>query len=84
MNAIDAMLTSRQSAFNTLLKKFAQIKAKLNTKINKIKKLYESKKKNLTRMMLSIIIIKFFDMMKHATRHEWVNKTKITSECFEK
>ena len=51
MNAIDATLTSRQNAFNTLLKNFAQIKTKLNTKINKIEKLYELKKKNLTKMM---------------------------------
>ena len=51
MNAIDATLTSKQNAFDTLSKDFAQIKAKFNTKMNKIKKLYESKKKNVTRMM---------------------------------
>ena len=47
MNAIDAMLINNQSAFNTPLKDFAQIKTKLNMKMNKIKELYKSKEKNL-------------------------------------
>ena len=51
MNAIDATLINNQSAFDALLKNFAQIKTKLNMKMNKIKKLYESKEKNLSKIM---------------------------------
>ena len=29
-------------------------------------------------------MIKFFDLMKHATRHECANVTKIINKCFEK
>ena len=35
-----------------LLKDFAQIKIKLNIKINKIKKLYKLKEKNISKIML--------------------------------
>ena len=51
MNVIDAMLTSRQNASDALLNNFAQIKAKLNAKMSKIRKLYESKKKNLSKII---------------------------------
>ena len=52
MNAIDATSISIQSASDALSKNFAQIKAKLNMKMNKIKKLYESKEKNLSKIIL--------------------------------
>ena len=51
MNAIDATLISSQSAFDASSRNFAQINTKLNTKMSKIKKLYESKEKNLSKMM---------------------------------
>ena len=51
MNAIDATSISSQSAFNALSRNFAQIKTKLNMKMNKIKELYELKKKNMSKMM---------------------------------
>ena len=51
MNAIDATSINNQNAFDAFLRNFAQIKAKLNMKINKIEKLYESKEKNLSKMM---------------------------------
>ena len=51
MNAIDAMSINNQSVFDALLKNFAQIKTKLNMKINKIKKLYKLKEKNLLKIM---------------------------------
>ena len=51
INAVDATSINNQSASNALLKDFAQIKTKLNMKMNKIKEFYESKKKNLSKMM---------------------------------
>ena len=45
MNAIDATSTSNQSASNTFLKNFAQIKSKLNTKMSTIREFYETKEK---------------------------------------
>ena len=84
MNVIGAMLISSQSAFDAFSKNFAQIKAKLNTKINKIKRLYESKEKNLSKMMLWMIMTRFLNMMKNATRHECANKTKKANDYFEK
>ena len=84
MNVADATSISSQNAFDAFLKNFAQIKAKLNTKMNKIKKLYESKEKNLSKMMSWTIMTKFFDMMKDATRHECASETKKTNDCFER
>ena len=51
MNAIGATSINNQNAFDALSKDFAQIKAKLNMKMNKIKEFYESKEKNLLRIM---------------------------------
>ena len=51
MNAADATSINNQSASDALSKDFAQIKTKLNMKMNKIEKLYESKEKNLSKMM---------------------------------
>ena len=51
--------------------------------MNKIEEFYESKK-NLSKMMSWTIIIKFFDMMKLATRHKYTNVTKTTNEYFER
>ena len=51
MNAVDATPINNQNAFDASLKNFAQIKAKLNMKMNKIKEFYKSKEKNLSRMM---------------------------------
>ena len=51
MNAIDATSINSQNAFDTLLKDFAKIKTKLNMKMNKIKELYKSKKKNLLKII---------------------------------
>ena len=51
MNAIDATSMSNQNAINALLMKFAKIKMKMNTKMNKIKEFYKLKKKNLTKMI---------------------------------
>ena len=51
MNAVDAMSINSQNAFNAFSINFAQIKTKLNMKMNKIRKFYESKKKNLSKMM---------------------------------
>ena len=79
MNAIDAMLMSSQSAVNAFLTNFAKIKMKMNTKMNKIRRLYELKKKNLTRMMSWTTLIKLFVLMKDATRHEYENETKKSS-----
>ena len=84
VNVIGATSINSQDVFDASLKNFAQIKTKLNMKMGKIKRLYESKEKNLSKMMSWIIMIKFFDLMKHATRHECADVTKTTSECFEK
>ena len=84
MNVIDATSISSQSAFDAFSRNFAQIKAKLNTKMSKIRKFYESKEKNLSRMMSWTIMMKFFDMMKDATRHECASEAKEASDCFEK
>ena len=51
MNAIDATSMSSQNAVSAPLTNFAKIKIKMNTKMNKIREFYESKKKNLTKMM---------------------------------
>ena len=51
MSAIDATSINSQSAFDTSSKDFAQIKMKLNMKMNKTEKFYELKKKNLSRIM---------------------------------
>ena len=51
LNAADATSINNQNAFDALSKNFAQIKAKLNMKMNKIRKLYELKEKNLSKMM---------------------------------
>ena len=51
MNAIDATLINSQNTFDALSRNFAQIKTKLNMKMNKIKELYESKEKNLSRII---------------------------------
>ena len=53
MNAIEATLINNQSAFDALLKNFAQIKTKLNMKINKIKKLYKFKKKSIENNIMN-------------------------------
>ena len=45
MNAIDATLINSQNTLNAFSRHFAQIKTELNMKINKIKKLYELKKR---------------------------------------
>ena len=52
MNAIDAMSINNQSAFDAFSTNFVQIKTKLNMKINKIREFYESKKKNLSKIIL--------------------------------
>ena len=51
MNAIDATSINSRNAFNAPLTNFVQIKTKLNMKMNKIEKFYESKEKNLSEMM---------------------------------
>ena len=51
MNAIDATSINNQNAFDAFLRNFAQIKTKLNMKMNKIKEFYELKEKNLSKMM---------------------------------
>ena len=84
MNVIDATSISSQNAPDAFSRNFAQIKAKLNTKMSKIKELYESKEKNLSKMMPWTIMTRFFDMMKDATRHECANETKRTNDCFER
>ena len=84
MNVIDATSINNQGAFDALSKDFAQIKTKLNMKMSKIKKLYESKEKNLSKMISWTMMIKFFNLMRHATRYECADVTKTTSECFEK
>ena len=50
-NAIDATLINSQNAFKMFSRNFAQIKTKLNMKMNKTKKLYESKEKNLSKII---------------------------------
>ena len=79
MNAIDATSMSNQSAVNASLTNFAKIKMKMNMKMNKIKRLYESKKKNLTKMMSWTTLTKLFILMKNATRHECEIETKKSS-----
>ena len=51
MNAVGATSASSQGASDALSKDFAQIKTELNMKMNKIRKLYESKEKNLSKIM---------------------------------
>ena len=84
MNAIDATSINNQSASDASLKNFAQIKTKINMKMNKIKKFYESKEKNLSKMMSWTMMTKFFDMIKHATRHECASVTKTMNKYFKK
>ena len=52
MNAIDATSINNQETFNALSKNFAQIKTKLSMKMNRIKKFYKSKEKNLSKIIL--------------------------------
>ena len=52
INAIDAMSTNNQNALNTFLKIFEQIELKLNTKMNTIRELYETRKKNANEIIL--------------------------------
>ena len=80
MNAIGATSMSSQSAVNASLTNFAKIKMKMNTKMSKIRKFYESKKKNLTEMMSWTTLTKLFVLMKNAMRHECENETK-RSNC---
>ena len=75
MNAVDATSINSQNAFDALSKNFAQIKTKLNMKMSKIKELYKLKEKNLSKMMSWTTMKKFFDLMKHATRHECASVT---------
>ena len=84
MNAIDATSISNQNASDAFSKDFAQIKTELNMKINKIEELYESKEKNLSKMMSWTTMTKFFDLIKHATHHECASVTKTINECFER
>ena len=84
INAIDTTSINSQNVLNMLLKSFAQIKIKLNMKISKIKRFYKSKEKNLLKILLLMIIIKFFDIIKHATNYEYASMTKTTNEYFEK
>ena len=51
MNVINAMLINNQDAFNASLKNFAQIKTKLNMKMNKIKEFYKLKNKNVSKII---------------------------------
>ena len=76
MNAIGATSMNNQSAISAPLMSFAKIKMKMNTKMSKIKRLYESKKKNLTKMMSWMTLTKLFVLMKNATRHECEDETK--------
>ena len=84
MDVTGATSVSSQSAFDASLRNFAQIKAKLNTEMSKIRELYESKEKNLSRMMSWTIMTRFFDMMRDATRHECANEAKEASGCSER
>ena len=84
MNVIGATSINSQNAFDALLRNFAQIKTKLNTKMSKIRELYELKEKNSSKMMSWTIMTKFFDMMKNARRHECANETKKANDCFER
>ena len=52
--------------------------------MNKIKELYESKEKNLSKMISWTMMTKFFNIIKHATRHKCASVTKIMNEYFEK
>ena len=51
-NEIDAMLVNSQNVFEVFFSGFAEIELKLNTKINTIKELFATKKKNASRMIL--------------------------------
>ena len=51
ISLIDAMSINNQNAFNALSTNFVQIKTKLNMKMNKIRKFYELKEKNLLKIM---------------------------------
>ena len=51
MNVTGATSINSQDAPDASSKNFAQIKAELNTKMSKIRKFYESKEKNLSKMM---------------------------------
>ena len=84
MNVVDATSISNQNAFDASSRNFAQIKTKLNTKMNKIKKFYESKEKNLSKMISWTMMTKFFDKIRDATRHECANETKKMNDCVEK
>ena len=84
MNVIGATSISSQNAFDASLKNLAQIKAELNMKMSKIEKLYELKEKNPSKMISWTIMTKFFNLMKHATRHECANVMKTANEYFKK
>ena len=84
MNVIDATSINSENAFNALSKSFAQIKTKLNTKMSKIKEFYESKEKNLSKIILWTMMTKFFNMIIDATRHECVDKIKKMNDCAER
>ena len=79
MNATGATSMSSQDAVNAPLTSFAKTKVKMNTKMNKIRELYESKKKNLTKMMPWTALTKLFVLMKNATRHECDDEAKKSS-----
>ena len=84
MNAIGATSMSSQSAVNAPLTNFAKIKIKMNTKMNKIRKFYKSKEKNLTKMMSWTTLTKLFVLMKNATHHECDDEAKKSSCDWEK
>ena len=84
MNAIGATSMSNQSAANAPLTNFAKIKTKMNTKMSKIRKLYESKEKNLTKMMSWTTLTKLFVLMKNATRQKNDDEAKKPSCCSRK
>ena len=84
VNATDATSMSSQDAVSAPLTSFAKIKIKMNTKMSKIRRLYESKKKNLTKMMSWTTLTKLFVLIKNATRHECDDETKKSSCDWEK
>ena len=53
MNAVDVTSIKNQSARDAPSRNFAQIKTKLNMKINKIRKLYKSKKKSVENNVMN-------------------------------
>ena len=51
--------------------------------MSKRKRFYELKEKNLSKIMSKTIITKFFNMIKHVTRHNCANVMKTTNAYFE-